>query len=97
MATRRNKKVVPTTDCRPEPHVEQVNPWLSMAQGVVYQAIMDWRRLDAGINVPNTSYDSLRKFFRSGWCEQLLLFTSIHPSRILAKLEQHTREKEAVK
>lgn len=92
MATRRNKKAIPGTDCRPEPHVEQVNPWLSLAQGVVYQAIMDWRRLDEGMQVPLTTYDGLRAFFSSSWCEQLLLFTSIHPSRILAKLEKHTEE-----
>jgi hypothetical protein len=72
-----------------------VNPWLSLAQGIVYQAILDWKRLDDGATVRNTNYTTLRNFFRSAWCESLLLFTDISPELILEKLEKETKGEQA--
>lgn len=70
----------------------KVNPWLSLAQGIIYQAILDWRTLDAGRVVPGVNYISLRNFLRSPWCDTLLLFTDIEPEVIVESLERHSRE-----
>ena len=75
-----------------EPFKPQVNPWLSLAQGVVYQAIIDWRALDDGRTVERTNYTVLRNFFKSAWCENLLLFTDITPQSIIESLEKHSKE-----
>lgn len=69
----------------------RVNPWLSLAQGVVLQAIADWRTLESGARVsgsPKTTVDSLRAFFRSQWADDLLLCTDISASYVLDILER---------
>lgn len=71
---------------------QRVNPWLSLAQGIVYQAIVDWKFLDAGRPIPGVNYVKLRKFLTSPWCETLLLFTGIAPEAVIDSLERHTRE-----
>lgn len=76
----------------PPPVEQQVNPWLSLAQGIVYQAIVDWKSLDACRPIPGVSYVTIRKFLLSPWCETLLLFTDIAPEAIIEALERHSRE-----
>ena len=75
-----------------EPPRKEVNPWLALAQGIVYQAILDWRILDSDRELSKISYTTLRSFFRSPWCESLLLFTDIDPEVIVARLEAQTKE-----
>lgn len=75
-----------------EPFKPEVNPWLSLAQAIVYQAILDWWALDEGRAPSQTNYNVLRNFFMSPWCDTLLLFTSIEPRHIVERLEKHSRE-----
>lgn len=82
----------PLKDTRAEPAGREVNPWLALAQGIVYRAILDWKLLDTDQVVPSTNYASLRSFFESPWCENLLLFTDIDPEMIIISLEKHTQE-----
>jgi hypothetical protein len=70
----------------------RVNPYLTLAQAIVYQAILDWQRLDAGLSVPYENYITLRKFFNSAWCATLLSFTDIEPRQILEALKNKTVE-----
>lgn len=69
-----------------------VNPYLALAQEIVYQAVVDWYTLDAGRYLYQVSYESLCDFFNSPWCENLLLFTGINPEAIVRELKKHTRE-----
>ena len=68
----------------------RINPWLSLAQGIVLQAIFDWRMLEAGakdVRAGAMNYSSLRSFFRSQWAEHLLLCTDLSPLYILEILD----------
>lgn len=73
-------------------HTQKLDPWMSLAQAVVYQAVLDWKTLDAGRDVHDTNYISLRQFFKSQWCELLLTFSGLNPDTILSRLEAHTKE-----
>ncbi len=90
MAQKRRKKrhanIAPTNEKRER----RVDPWLSLAQGIVLQAIFDWITLETGgeIKESRVTLNSLRLFFRTAWCETLLLFTDINPDLILEILEK---------
>lgn len=79
------------TKCAPP---TRINPWLALAQGIVLQGVNDWRALDAGIPISRVNYIELRTFFNSQWCEHLLIYSGIHPSRILQTLEEELRQSE---
>lgn len=69
----------------------KVNPYLSLAQGIVYQAVLDWKALSRGRYLPSVSKKALRQFFNSAWCEQLLIYTDIEPKDIIRELEKGDR------
>lgn len=76
----------------------RVNPWLSLAQGIVLQAIFDWRMLEAGakdVRAGAMNYSSLRSFFRSQWAEHLLLCTDLSPLYILEILDRELADVES--
>lgn len=70
-----------------------VNPWLSLAQGVVYQAVLDWRAMNRGKEFATESYSSLRRFFLSPWCDSLLVFTDINPIELVDILEAERNDR----
>lgn len=76
----------------------RINPWLSLAQGVILQAIFDWRALEADVKIvggAKTTFDGLRAFFRSQWADHLLLCTDISALYVLDVLENELAEIEA--
>lgn len=76
----------------------RINPWLSLAQGVILQAIFDWRALEADVKIvggAKTTFDGLRAFFRSQWADHLLLGTDISAVYVLDILENELAEIEA--
>lgn len=76
--------------CIPGGDRPELEPWCELAQGIVLQAVNDWRTLLAEGSIPGGSevdLASLREFFRSPWCAQLLSGTSAEPDAILARLE----------
>lgn len=66
------------------------NPWSSLAQAIVYQAVLDWKAIDDGRPIAGVNYAALRNFFLSPWCETLLLFTGLDPRMIVERLEADT-------
>lgn len=67
---------------------DKVDPFLSLAQAIVYQAVLDWRAMDRGARIDRENYRTLRNFFLSPWCDTLLLYTDIDPIRIVKELEK---------
>lgn len=73
---------------------EAVNdPYQLLAAGIVIHAIDDWRSLVKKRawdrqRVYKCSFDELRNFFNSSWCELLMQRFEITPQHILAKLEK---------
>lgn len=87
---KRHSNIAPTQEKRER----RVNPWLSLAQGIVLQAIFDWRVLEAGGSIKDRSvtFEALRIFFRSPWCDTLLMFTGADPDYIRNLLERELAE-----
>lgn len=76
----------------------RINPWLSLAQGIVLQAIFDWRMLEARARPARevvVNYSALRSFFRSQWAEDLLICTDLSPLCILEILEKELLDVES--
>ena len=89
---KKNKNRRHIAEHRPNPESQTINPWLSLAQNIVYQAILDWRRIDAGIKVPCENHASLLRFFNSKWCDTLLLYSGVSPERIIETLKAESEE-----
>ncbi len=80
------------------------NGYKDLAGAVIMQAIDDWRLLCNAMTNPKgrkyppaQSFDALRRFFKSDWCETICIAST--PEKILEKLEQELREarkKEAI-
>ncbi len=62
------------------PEVELIN------EGIILQAVLDWRALIDGKYIYDVSFDELRKFFNGKWAA--LLCGRIDPKYILRKLEE---------
>ena len=69
----------------------KVNPYLSLAQAIVYQAVLDWKAMSEGKVISKETKHSLLKFFNSPWCEQLLIYTDIEPKDIIRELQKGDR------
>lgn len=70
---------------------------LNLAAAIIEAAVADWRKLikkkKFDVHYGSfTSFDELRRFFKSDWCAFLLQYFSITPDRILAKLEEELQD-----
>ena len=69
-----------------------------LATMIIVQAITDWRELVAKKDWKNEKQDKknnlneLRQFFKSEWCEFLMMFMEITPNQILRQLEKELAE-----
>lgn len=79
------------------------DPWARFAAEIVIHAVDDWRALikssawlEAGerrsYGYGNISFDELRGFFNSQWCEFLMQDMDIEPTAILKILEAELQE-----
>ena len=66
----------------------------NLAAAIVAQAVVDWRKLIAGKKpTKECNYIELRNFFRSEYCELLLLpFPSITGKQILKLLQEELKD-----
>lgn len=75
-----------------------IDPWELLASQIVVQAIEDWRLLIDGKawdkEFPRKwcNFDELRAFFKSQYCELLMLDCEIEPLEILRMLEEELRD-----
>ena len=69
-----------------------------LAAMIIVQAITDWRELVAKKDWKNEkqnkdkNLNELRQFFKSEWCEFLMMFMEITPNQILRQLEKELAE-----
>lgn len=78
------------------PNTTGIDPWSALAQGIVLQAIYDWRDLvERGkiSNAGNVTFNELRRFLAGVWCGILLSETDIEPEFVLSMLEDERRGK----
>lgn len=75
-----------------------------LAHAIVVQAAKDWRTLcqyllepkrDTEIVKQKVTFDSLRRFFKSPWCDTLCV--GVNPQMILDRLEKELKETETKK
>lgn len=76
-----------------------MKPYFRLAHEIVLQAVWDWRRLvdahawlDEAVCV-SCNFTELRQFFKSEYCEFLLMGSETTPADILRKLEMELEAK----
>ena len=78
---------------------EQIFATKKLTAAIIAQAVTDWRKLEQD-DAHNQKYNSLRRFFKSEWCEWLCAELGIEAKDILSRLEAERKssadEKEAV-
>ena len=78
---------------------EQIIATKKLTAAIIAQAISDWRKLEQD-DAYNQKYNSLRRFFKSEWCEWLCAELGIEAKDILSRLEAERKsradEKEVV-
>lgn len=78
---------------------EMIKRTKTLAAAIIAQAVADWRALEKA-NAYTQKYNSLRRFFKSEWCEWLCAELGIEAKDILNLLEAERKsradEKEAV-
>lgn len=71
------------------------DPWDELAKAIIHQAVLDWRYLISTgkdyerISFFPVSFDELRRFFKSEYCQ---LMIKIDPESILRQLEKELDE-----
>ena len=74
------------------------DPYRRLAASIVLQAVDDWWQLvEAHVwldnyFLPQKNFEELRAFFKSEWCEFLLIHTDVKPGDILQQLEKELQE-----
>ena len=78
---------------------EKIIATKKLTAAIIAQAVTDWRKLEQD-DAYNQKYNSLRRFFKSEWCEWLCAELGIEAKDILNLLEKERKsradEKEAV-
>ena len=78
---------------------EKIIATKKLTAAIIAQAVTDWRKLEQD-DAYNQKYNSLRRFFKSEWCEWLCAELDIEAKDILSRLEAERKsradEKEAV-
>lgn len=80
------------------------DPYHRLAAEIIIAAIEDWRQLidnrawetDKYCNTrAYMTFEALRRFFKSDWCDFLAQFFNIEPARIMEQLEKELQEAKA--
>ena len=77
----------------------ELNPFQRLANEIIIQAVWDWRRLvDAHaweeVNEdPTCNFEEIRHFFKSEYCELLMLGSGLTPGDVLRQLEKELANK----
>lgn len=78
---------------------EQIIATKKLTAAIIGQAVADWRALEK-CGAYNQKYNSLRRFFKSEWCEWLCAELGVEAKDILSRLEAERKsradEKEVV-
>lgn len=72
-----------------------LDPWSLFAYKIIERAVYDWRLLLQGVH-PDTrvSMEEIRRFLKSGWCDELLEGFCVNGEWVLKQLEQERDSKE---
>ena len=73
---------------------EQIISTKKLTAAIIAQAVTDWRKLEQN-DAYNQKYNSLRRFFKSEWCEWLCAELGVEAKDILSRLE--TERKSQIK